>query len=116
MAVHEYGSPVMGIPSRSALRMPLTDHLPKKLEEGGLFEEEEAREVLRTGTLTPWMKRVAMIAVGLCKESFTNDGWGKWEPLDDTYSEWKDQWYGTGQILVASGQLRDSITDEVMNQ
>jgi len=109
-AVHEYGSPVQGIPSRSFLRMPLTDQLPKKLEEGGLFEEDEAREVLRTGTLMPWMKRVAAIALGVCKEAFTSNGWGKWPAWKPGYTN------KTGQMLNDTGQLKDSVDAEVVEQ
>ena len=107
-AVHEYGAPDRGIPSRSFLRMPLTDHLPQKLEQGGLFSEDEAKEVLKLGTLTPWMRRVAALAVGTCKEAMTNNGWGKWPAWKPGYTN------ETGQMLNATGQLKDSIDMEVV--
>ena len=113
-AAHEYGSPEKGLPVRSWLRMPLTDHLPGVLENTDLLGEDKLKEVIKEGTIEPWMETVANLAEGTCKESFTNNGYGTWEELSERYEEWKDQWYGTGQILVASGQLQDSVTHEIV--
>lgn len=108
MAAHEFGVPSRNLPSRSALRMPLTDHLPSKLEKTDLLGEDQAKEVLKTGSLVPWLKTVAVIAVSTCKEAFTNGGWGKWAPWSQGYEN------KTGEILVDTTQLRDSITEEVV--
>lgn len=113
-AAHEYGSPEKGLPSRSFLRMPLTEQFPKKLEETELLGEDELKEVLAKGTLVPWLRKCAVLAVATVKEAFATNGFGRWQELDIDYEEWKDEWYGTGQILVASGQLKDAITEEVV--
>ena len=113
-AAHEYGSPEHGLPIRSFLRMPLSTRLPKTLENTPLVGDDKLKEVIKEGTFRPWMETIATLAEGVSKESFDSNGFGTWEELDADYAEWKDQWFGTDQILVATGQLRDSITHEVV--
>lgn len=108
-AVHEYGSPTQGIPSRSFLRMPLILEYPKKLDNSDIFGEDELKQVLATGSLTPWMKKAAILAVATVKEAFFTSGWGRWAP-------WKSPGYenNTGQVLMDTKQLEGSITEEVV--
>jgi hypothetical protein len=106
-AAHEFGSPLTGLPVRSTLRMPLTDVLPKDLEATDLFTEDVFKEVVKAGSLTPWLKTVAGIALGTVKKAFATGGFGKWAPWAHGYSN------RTGQILVDTTQLRDSYTFEV---
>lgn len=109
-AAHEYGSPKHGLPSRSFLRMPLTNEFPKVLEKSSVMGEHEMKQVLATGSLAPWLKKVAILAVGCCKEAFFTSGWGRWAPWKPGYTN------NTGQILMDTTQLRESITEEVVEQ
>ena len=108
-AAHEYGSPERGLPVRSFLRVPLAEQLPKRLEDTDLLGEDEMRKVAETGSLTPWMKKIAVIAVGVVKEAFATQGYGKWP-------SWKTPGYtnNTGQVLMDTKQLERSITEEVV--
>ncbi len=106
--VHEFGSLKQGLPQRSFLRVPLNDRLGKEMEKEGALSEAEFKEVLKTGTVTPWLKKVAILAEGIVLGAFDSAGYGKWP-------KWKDPGYtnNAGQILVDTGQLRNSITSEV---
>lgn len=108
-AAHEYGAPEKGLPVRSFLRMPLTDQLPKELDSSDIFGDDELSEVVKTGSLLPWLKRVAVLAEGIVKKSFTNNGWGRWAPWKNGYTS------ATGQILKDTTQLEGSITHEVVD-
>lgn len=102
-AVHEYGSPTHGLPSRSFLRMPLTDVLPKTLEATNLFDEDQLKQVMETGNLVAWLIPIKALALGAVRGAFTNNGYGKWAAWKKGYTS------KTGQILVDTGQLKDSI-------
>lgn len=108
-AAQEYGVPSRNMPSRSFLRMPLTDEFKKKLETSDIFSEDELKEVLKIGSLLPWMKKVAILGVATVKEAFATGGWGKWAPWSPGYTN------QTGDILVDTRQLRDSITEQVVD-
>lgn len=105
-AAHEYGT--RWLPQRSFLRVPLIEFLSSYMEKSGLFTDKETKEVLKSGSLLPWLKVVATIAERLVKESFATSGFGKWVP-------WKNPRYqnNTGQLLMDTRQLRDAITSEV---
>ena len=107
-AVHEYGAPGRGIPQRSFLRVPISEHLQEQMESGELVGEAETKEVLKQGSVVPWLNKVAGIALQVVKTAFQTGGYGKWAP-------WKDPNYenNTGMLLVDSHQLRDSITKDV---
>ena len=107
-AAHEYGVPSRNLPARSFLRMPLTSELPAKLENAKIFSEDDFNEVLKTGTLVPWLKKIAVLATATVKEAFATNGFGRWAPWRPGYEN------NTGDILVDTGQLRDSITEEVV--
>lgn len=107
-AAHEYGAPSRGLPVRSFLRVPISDRLQKDLEKSGALTEAEFKEVVRTGSVLPWLKKVAVLAEGIVRGAFDTGGYGAWKA-------WKDPNYtnNAGQILVDTTQLRDSITSEV---
>lgn len=107
-AAHEYGVPSRGLPARSFLRMPLSERLGPTMESSGLLGPEETKEVLKSGTVVPWLKKVAVVAEGVVREAFETQGFGKWKP-------WKDPNYTNNamQVLVDTGQLKNSITSEV---
>lgn len=109
-ATHEYGAPSQGLPARSFLRMPLGVHLPKELERAGLFTQEEAKEVIRQGSLLPWARIVSKMAVATVRRAFQTGGFGTWKEWSKGYTN------KTGMILVDTTQLRDSIDSEVKNK
>jgi phage gpG-like protein len=105
-AVHEFGSSTH--PQRSFLRVPLTDRLNKELEASGAFDKETLHQVIMSGTVVPWLKKVTVLAEGIVAGAFATGGYGKW-------AQWKSPGYqnNTGNILVDTTQLRNSITSEV---
>lgn len=107
-AVHEFGAPARGIPQRSFLRVPLADHLNAELERSGLLDKETLNEVIKLGSMVPWMKKIGIAAEGVIDDAFETKGYGKWP-------SWKNPNYHNegGTLLVDSGQLRESITSEV---
>jgi phage gpG-like protein len=107
-AVHEFGAPGRNIPQRSFLRVPLTDNLEKYLEQAGAFDKDVLAEVIKQGSVIPWMKKVAATAKQIVGEAFDTGGFGRWPA-------WKDPNYTNegGQLLVDTQSLRDSITTEV---
>lgn len=108
-AAHEFGSPARGIPQRSFLRIPITEHLQKEMESSGLLTEKEMKEVIKQGSVKPWLEVVAKLGEGISLDSFNTGGFGKWPA-------WKNPNYHNGgnQLLVDTQQLRDSITSEVV--
>lgn len=107
-AKHEMGDPSQGLPQRSFLRIPLIDNLYKYLVASGAFDKKVLARVIKEGTLTPWVKVMAVTGEQIIGDGFMTGGFGKWAP-------WASKSYenNTGMILVDTTQLRDSITSEV---
>lgn len=107
-AAHEFGAPARGLPQRSFLRVPITDNLDKRLEQEGMTDEQALKDVIKSGSVLPWVKTVTAIAKGIVTEAFATGGFGKWKG-------WSDSHYSNnaGQLLVDTKQLRDSIVMEV---
>lgn len=107
-AVHEFGSPARNIPPRSFLRVPLAENLSKNLEKSGLLDKDTLAQVVKQGSILPWINQVAVVAEGVVDDAFETSGDGKWPP-------WKNPDYKNegGMLLVDSGQLRQSITSQV---
>lgn len=106
-AKHEFGSD--GMPQRSFLKVPISDNLEKYLVKGGLFDEEAIlKEAVAANSLAPVMKKIGIVAENIVSDAFASGGFGKWPA-------WKIPGYqnNTGQILVNTQQLRNSITSEV---
>lgn len=108
-AAHEFGSLVTGLPKRSFLRQPLIDNLQKELDQAGAFSEAEQAEIIKQKSLVPWTKKMAILAENIVKMAFDTGGFGKWPQLKKETLARKT----TGQILVETTQLRDSITSDV---
>ena len=108
-AKHEFGQE--GMPVRSFLRVPLTDHLEKYLTARGAFDKATIKQVIKEGTVVPWVKKMMIVAEEIVKEGFATGGFGKWPA-------WRNKSYTskTGMLLVDTTQLRDSITSEVKDQ
>lgn len=105
-AAHEYGT--SKLPQRSFLRIPIQENLEKEMEKSNLFSPDVFKEVIKEGSVLPWMEKVAICAEACVEDAFATGGGGKWP-------SWKTPGYenNTGQILVDTTQLRDSITSEV---
>ena len=100
-AAHEFGT--SKIPQRSFLRFPLSENLNKYLEKSKLLDNDAMSEVIREGSVKPWLTKVAIVAKSIVLDAFQSNGFGKWPA-------WKGHYRSrTGQILVDSTQLRDSI-------
>ena len=108
-AAHEFGTEKKGkgIPMRSFLRVPISNNLQKEMERSGLFDEQALKDVVISGSVKPWLEKVAACAVACSEDSFTQGGPG--------WPAWKDPNYSnnTGQLLIDNHRLRDSITYEV---
>lgn len=102
-AFHEFGN---GDMQRSFLRVPISDHLQKEMESSGALDEDVLQEVIKTGDLIGWAKKVAALCEGIVAKAFDSQGYGKWKPSQMKYKEVK-------QTLVETQQLRNSITSEV---
>lgn len=107
-AVHEFGAPARGIVPRSFLRVPVSEHLDKEMENSGALDKQVLADVIREGSVTPWLRKVAVLAEKIVLEAFATGGFGKW-------AKWKTPGYtnNTGQLLMDTQQLRNSITHEV---
>src|SRR5580692_9916191 len=57
-AAHEFGTDKL--PVRSFLRMPIANNLNKEIKKSGLNSEETLKEVVKQGSIVPWMKQVAI--------------------------------------------------------
>lgn len=103
-AAHEFGT--SKLPRRSFLRMPLTKNLHRFLNKAGAFDPAKLQEVVESGTLVPWMKKIAITAEQVIQAAFDTGGFGEWIPSDITKKK-------NPQTLVETQQLRRSITSVV---
>lgn len=105
---HEFGSPKRKLPARSFLRIPLADKLNKELETSNLLTKERMAEVLKQGSIVPWLSQVAIVAERIVRGAFDTQGYGRWPG-------WKNPGYKnlSMQVLKDTGQLQESITSEV---
>jgi hypothetical protein len=104
-AFHEYGT--SKTPQRSFLRVPIAEHLQERLTKAGAFTKEELQEVAKTKSLLPWLKKIGIVAEKIVSDAFATKGFGKWKNHAPGYEN------NTGQVLVDTQQLRNSITSEV---
>lgn len=104
-AAHEFGT--TKLPMRSFLRVPLTEHLEKRMESSGAIDADILSHVIKEGSVLPWLTKVAHLAVDVVLGAFDSGGYGKWKGWAPGYSN------NTGMILVDSQQLRNSITMEI---
>lgn len=103
-AKHEFGDDKL--PIRSWLRMPLIDKMQDALDSSGAFDKEASRQVVQEKSVTPWLKKVMIVAEGVVLDAFATGGFGKWKPSNMKYKK-------NHQTLVETQQLRNSVTSEV---
>jgi hypothetical protein len=109
-AVHEYGSPVKGIPPRSWLRMPLSLHLQEAIDASQLLGEKALEMVMRSGSIIPWLEDIKILALATVKKGFATGGWGTWVPWKPGYEN------NTGLKLVDTRGLRDSVDARIAKE
>jgi len=109
-AIHEFGSPQNNIPQRSFLRVPLEENVQKAIDN---FKKQKILNI------TELVDKLGAAGQSIVQEAFTNGGYGKWEPtkkyIKRVLVEGKDK-KTAGDILVDTGQLRDSISYEVVEK
>ncbi len=106
-AFHEFGT--SSLPVRSFLRMPINDRLMKDLQKSGAFSKDVLSQVIKQKTVVPWLRLVLVAAEGVIADAFDTGGFGKWAPSNMAGKT-------NAQTLVETGQLRDSITSEVVEE
>lgn len=106
-AVHEFGTST--VPMRSFLRMPLTERLAKTLQASGAFSESALNDVIKQGSMKPWVEKMSIEAVGVVLDAFDTGGFGRWQALSPATLEQKK----VKMVLVETQQLRNSITYDV---
>lgn len=105
-AKHEFGED--GLPVRSWLRMPLATKMQKYLDKADSFTPDVAKEVLKGGSMAPWVAKLGILAESVIKDAFATGGFGQWKPSNMEYKK-------NHQTLVETQQLRDSIISEVVD-
>jgi len=106
-SIHEYGSISRNIPSRSFLRMPLE----AKVWEWVKKNKDRYYEMLKINKLRKWYVALGLEAEAIVDEAFTTRGFGRWSPLKKSTIEAK----GSDMPLIDTGQLRKSISSQVLN-
>lgn len=104
-AAHEFGTE--HLPQRSFLRVPIADRLTKEIESSGALDKDVLANVVKQGSVKPWLEKIVVLAEGIVAGAFASAGYGKWPSWKTGYSS------KTGNILVDTQQLRNSITGEV---
>lgn len=104
-AVHEYGSINGDIPSRSFLRMPIDTRFLDELEANKGF-----KEAVKSLDVVKMNNEAGLTAKTVIDDAFDTGGWGDWKKLSDITVKRK----GSDSILIDTGNLRRSITYEVL--
>lgn len=105
----EFGSIMERIPARSFIRMPLQTHFSDNLQKiepqfwNALFAEKGAEHAMRV---------IGVKGENTVQEAFATSGWGKWAPNSPLTIELK----GSSKPLIDTGQLRRSISSEVVEK
>lgn len=105
--IHELGSESANIQPNSFLIKPIQDKLYDHMKQNKLFPDQLFTKLLLSGDLPEELgEKIGAIAVGVVREAFMTNGFGEWSTKQGPNKK-------TGQILVDSGELRDSISYEV---
>lgn len=106
-AKHEFGWDEL--PRRSFLRLPLSSwYFRHKLDEAGFFSGI-VKEIKDEKDVKPLLRKVALVAEATVDEAFHTGGFGQWKPSNMTFKK-------VHQTLVETGQLRKSITSQVVKK
>jgi hypothetical protein len=105
--IHEFGSPVIKIPQRSFLRMPLIKFLPEAIKALGV---DKWRELILNQGLYEALVRLGVLAENIVQDAFGSGGFGEWPPLKPATIKRKK----SSAILIDTAKLRRSITSKVV--
>lgn len=105
-AAHEFGTSIH--PRRSFLFDPLREKLQQYVEKSKAFTDDVVKQVIAEKSMIVWLRKLGVIAESVVLDAFATGGFGKWVP-------WKSKQYknNTGQLLLDTTQLRNSITSDV---
>jgi hypothetical protein len=104
--VHEMGSQFLGIPARSFLRMPLE----MKRKELVMFARKNGA-LIEQGKVKEFFALIGIKAEQIIQSAFETRGFGQWAANSPTTIAKK----GSSAPLIDTGELRKSISSEVMN-
>jgi phage gpG-like protein len=102
--IHEYG--LGNVPARSFLRTPF---LMKKAEITDRIGAEWIKVMQGKSTAEKSLGLIGAMGTNVAKGAFTTQGYGTWQPIKPETAAAK----GSGQTLIDTGTLRNSITWKV---
>lgn len=105
-AIHEFGSPKVNIPARSFIQMPLERKFKEDLGKNVGF-----KNAVKELNIDKMNQEAGESAVETIQSAFASGGFGQWAPLKPETIRRK----GSDGILIDTGDLRRSISYEVMN-
>lgn len=114
--IHEVGVPTSNIPKRSFLEMPIRERLAQIIQNVAVIDDKSVNEIVQDKTNKNICEKIGALAVGAVLEAFDTGGFGKWKALQDATVTAKQAKGQGDQILVASTQLRNSISFDVVKK
>ena len=106
--MHEYGSATNNIPPRSFLRMPIEMKKAEIIK--WLTTNEQVRKLIAAGEIEKVYQLLGVKGEEIVQEAFESGGFGQWPDIKEATKKAK----GSSAILIQTGQLRRSITSEVV--
>jgi hypothetical protein len=103
-AKHEFGDDE--VPIRSFLRVPISEKMQSFLEDSNAFNKEALAEVIKSGSIEEWLKKLGILGEQIVAEAFATGGFGQWPPSNMKYKK-------NHQTLIETQQLRNSVTSDV---
>lgn len=103
---HEKGVASRNLPRRSWLEVPLQDHLPEHFAKIGA---EMMKKIVEENREQDY-EELGIVAEQIIQQGFETGGYGKWPDIKEETKTRK----GSSAILIDSGQLRKSITHDVI--
>ncbi len=97
----------VNIPERSWLRMPVITKLPEAINAQSRAKWRDS--ILRDG-VSATLKRLGILAEAVIQDAFATGGFGTWAKLSKVTIRRKK----SAAILIASAQLRQSVTSRVV--
>lgn len=103
-AIHEFG--LDGMPARSFLRIPISEHLNAYMKASKVFTPELMKQFVTEESLRVFLAKIGIIAESIVDDAFQTGGFGQWPKSDMRRKTVK-------MTLVETQQLRRSIGSEV---
>ena len=107
--VHEFGSKTQKMPARSFLIMPLHKKFNDALHKSKAIEES-FKKITSAKGLNDTLEKIGILAEQVIQSAFETGGFGQWAPNSPATIAMK----GSSSPLIDTGQLRRSITSEVV--